>query len=55
MAKMVIEGGEKKIKKLKKELELKLKRNGLTLKDNEVKKQILKEEVKEPKKKTIKK
>jgi hypothetical protein len=55
MGKMIIEGDEKKIKKLRKELKLKLKRNGLTLKDNESEKEVIKKEVKEPKKKTVKK
>ena len=49
---MTIEGNENKIKKLRKELELKVKRNGLTFKED---KKVEKVEVKEPKKKTVKK
>ncbi len=43
MAKMIIEGNEKKINKLRKELKLKIKRNGLTFKED---KPVIKKETK---------
>ena len=54
MAQITIEGDEKKINKLRKELKTKLERNGLTLKEESIK-VVENEEVKEPKKKIAKK